>query len=211
MSSKQFQIVGKRAVALKQLMEVAPKKALDSILAHVGGMGWHQRVWSEDVLSNKKIFPKFNFPCKSKKWISRVKTTDASLCWMVERVQNVHEATNPTMRIKMTPQQTEAMAECAAAVLAIASEMSLTAPIEESKIQSAWVRAWADGSSHVHTEIQMGLMEKSDSFDPAVHLPTMKRLLGEHIFEAPMAPAAEIKHSLDVDTFNLEMEKTTVR
>ncbi|CAK0905435.1 unnamed protein product [Prorocentrum cordatum] len=36
MSSKQFQITGKRAVALKQLLEVAPKKALDSILAHVG-------------------------------------------------------------------------------------------------------------------------------------------------------------------------------
>ena len=207
MSSKQFQITGKRAVALKQLLEVAPKKALDSILAHVGSMGWHQCVWSEEVLSNKKIYPKFNFPTKSKKWVSRVRTNDASLCLMVERVQNQHVAQNPTIRMKMTPHVAETMAESAAAVLAVAQEISVTAPIDDQKLQSAWVRAWAEGSDHVHTEIQLALMEKSDSFDPTVHLSTMKRLLDEHIFQAPLAPAEEVKQSLDVDEFNLDMKK----
>ncbi|CAK0907391.1 unnamed protein product, partial [Prorocentrum cordatum] len=207
MSSKQFQITGKRAVALKQLLEVAPKKALDSILAHVGNLGWQQCAWSEEVLSNKKIYPKFNFPCKSKKWIPRVRTTDESLCLMIERVQNLHEAQNQMLRMKMTPHVAEMMAESAAAVLAIAQEISLTAPIDDAKLQSSWVRAWAEGSDHVHTEIQMGLMEKSDSFDPAVHLSTMKRLLDEHIFQAPLAPAEEVKRSLDVDEFNLDMKK----
>ena len=102
MSSKQFQITGKRAVALKQLLEVAPKKALDSILAHVGSMGWQQCAWSEEVLSNKKLYPKFNYPTKSKKWMARVKTTDTSLCLMIERAQNIHAAQNPTIRMKMT-------------------------------------------------------------------------------------------------------------
>ncbi|CAK0808477.1 unnamed protein product [Prorocentrum cordatum] len=207
MSSKQFQITGKRAVALKQLLEVAPKKALDSILAHVGNLGWQQCVWSEEVLSNKKIYPKFNFPCKSKKWIPRVRTTDESLCLMIERVQNLHEAQNQMLRVKMTPHVAEMIAESAAAVLAIAQEISLTAPIDDAKLQSSWVRAWAEGSDHVHTEIQMGPMEKSDSFDPAVHLSTMKRLLDEHIFQAPLAPAEEVKRSLDVDEFNLDMKK----
>lgn len=207
MSSRQFQITGKRAVALKQLLEVAPKNALDSILAHVGSMGWQQCVWSEEVLSSKKIYPKFAFPCNSKKWGPRCRTSEASLCLMIERVQNQHAAQSPMIRQKMTPSTAEMMAESAAAVLAIAQEISLTAPIDDQKLQSAWVRAWAGGSDHVHTEIQLALMEKSESFDPAVHLSTMKRLVDEHIFQAPLAPAEEVQKSLHVDEFNLDMKK----
>ena len=76
----------------------------------------------QKCVSNKKIYPKFGFPTKSKKWMPRVRTTDTSLCLMIERVQTQHAAQNPTIRMKMTPHVAETMAESAAAVLAVAQD-----------------------------------------------------------------------------------------
>ena len=57
MATKQHQFTGKRAVALKLLLDCAPRKALDSILEHVGSLGWGGCVWTEEALANKKVYP----------------------------------------------------------------------------------------------------------------------------------------------------------
>ncbi len=61
-SGKSHQIVGKRAIALKLLFESTPEVCLQKILDHVGNVGWSAAVWSDDNLSTKKFYPRFQFP-----------------------------------------------------------------------------------------------------------------------------------------------------
>ena len=42
-------------------------------------------------MSSKKIYPKYRFPARTKKWLSRVKTREASMRLLVQRVQATHE------------------------------------------------------------------------------------------------------------------------
>ena len=203
MATKQHQFTGKRAVALKLLLDCAPRKALDSILEHVGSLGWGDCVWTEEALANKKVYPKHQFSSKSKKWASRIRTTDESMILMVERVQNSFEAVGVSYRFKISPSALEGTAERAAACLSLAAELQMSVPIPEQKIQEEWVAAWRLGSDHIDTELQALLLEKSDSFDPALHVPTLKRLVDEHVFSTP-TPAPEIaQQALNVDAFNL--------
>ncbi|CAK0897612.1 unnamed protein product [Prorocentrum cordatum] len=203
MTTKQHQLVGKRAVALKLLFEVAPRAGLESILEHVGSMGWGSCVWTEDVLASKKIYPNHQFASKSKKWTARVKTSEESFLLMVERAQNSYEMSNPNLRWKLTPANAEALAERASACLAMAAELQLQVPIPEQKIKDAFIEQWRMGSEHVDFELQAALMDKSDTFDVAMHMPTLKKLVDEHVFSTPVSLATDAQQALDSDQFHL--------
>ena len=58
----------------------------DNILEHVGNVSWDDSCWNEDTLSSKKIYPGFQFQAKSKQWLPRLKTSDASMGLMVSRM-----------------------------------------------------------------------------------------------------------------------------
>eukprot|EP00959_Pyramimonas_sp_CCMP1952_P454731 9470390-Pyramimonas_sp.AAC.1 len=203
MTTKQHQLVGKRAVALKLLFEVAPRAGLESILEHVGSMGWGSCVWTEDVLASKKNYPNHQFASKSKKWTARVKTSEESFLLMVERAQNSYEMSNPNLRWKLTPANAEALAERASACLAMAAELQLQVPIPEQKIKDAFIEQWRMGSEHVDFELQAALMDKSDTFDVAMHMPTLKKLVDEHVFSTPVSLATDAQQALDSDQFHL--------
>ena len=74
-------------------MGVSLQDVLSLILGHVSVMGWDACCWSDDALSSKKIYPKYQFPAKSKKWLPRVKSSEDSMRMLVQRVQATHEKT----------------------------------------------------------------------------------------------------------------------
>ena len=207
MTTRQHQLVGKRAVAIKLLFEVPPRAGLESILDHVGSMGWDSCVWTEDVLACKKIYPNHKFASKSKKWTPRVKTSDESFLLLVGRAQNVHEMSNPNLKFRLTPANAEALAERAAACLAMARELQLQVPIPEKTILDAFVEPWRMGSEHVDFELQAVLMDKADTFDVAMHMPTLKKLVDDHVFSTPVSQTKDAQKALDSDTFQLLMKQ----
>ena len=66
-SAREHQIIGRKASALNNIFDLGPE-IVDSILGHVNLLGWQDAVWSDDNLAGKKIYPRYQFPSKSKKW-----------------------------------------------------------------------------------------------------------------------------------------------
>ena len=175
-STKQHQIVGKRLMALRLLLDTAPAEALKSILEHVSALSWADCVWCEDTLCNKKIYPKHQFPSKSKRWLVRNKTTEESFILMVQRAQNTWESSASVGRTKLTTTELESLAERAAACLSLAAELQLTVPIKDTVIEEQWVGAWRGGSDQVDVELQAVLLDKSNEFDVTLQVPNTEAL-----------------------------------
>ena len=55
------------------------QEILSLIVEHVSAMGWEACCWSDDALSSKKLYPKYQFPAKTQKWLSRVRTSEDSM------------------------------------------------------------------------------------------------------------------------------------
>ena len=206
-SGRSHQIVGKRALSLKLLFEHAPLHVLADIVRHVGTVGWQESCWSDDNLASKKIYPKFQFPSKSKKWLPRIRTSDHSMFLMISRAQHVAERSPPYMRKKLEATCVEAMAERAAAAWEFARELQTHLPIPDAQIEEAWLGPWSRGSEHVDTEIQAVLLEKADSFNIMLHLPTLRKLVDEHSFSSPVKVPVTESDALEVDAFNLLLKQ----
>ena len=95
---------------------------LNSVLDHVGAMGWDSSCWSDDNLSSKKIYPRFQFPAKSKQWLPRIKTSDESMQLMVRRLHTMFETASTYLRKKPETATVESMAERAAVVVSLAKD-----------------------------------------------------------------------------------------
>ena len=161
--------------------------------------------WSDENLSSKKIVPGYQFPSKSKKWLSRVRTSDESMSLMVSRMQTSHESQMSFMRKKPDLAAVESMAERAAAVWNLAQELLHTAPVKLEDVQAAWLTPWANGSEHVDVEVQVLVMDKSEDF--TVHnVPTFKKILDKHL-SSPSAPLASDQQLLEADEFQLLMKQ----
>ena len=177
------------------------------VLAHAGTMSWDCCVWSDDNLSTKKLYPKFQFPSKSKKWLPRVKTCDESTVFAVKRLQNTHEKLPMYMRKKPDIAHIEAVSERAAALHHLGQELQLSVPIKSEDLEREWYNPWSMGSEHVDVEVQVAVMDKSDSFSVVQNIPTFRRLIDAHLCQAPSGPIAADKAALDVDEFNLVMKQ----
>ena len=101
MSSKAFQLTGRKAGALKLLLDLAPKSVLNKLVAHTSRHGWFNSAWSEDTCADKKIYPGHQYPSKSKLWSARLKVTDESMELMVTRVHACHDNSPEYMRRKL--------------------------------------------------------------------------------------------------------------
>jgi hypothetical protein len=85
-------------------------------------MGWDSSCWSDDNLSSKNIYPRFQFPAKSKQLLSRVKTSDESMQLMVRRLHTMLETASTYLRKKPETATVENLAERAAVVVALAKD-----------------------------------------------------------------------------------------
>ena len=118
-SAREHQIIGRKASALKNIFDLGPE-IVDSILGHVNLLGWQDAVWSDDNIAGKKIYPRYQFPSKSKNWSPRVRTLEESMLIMKQRVNTVHERLPHYMRKKMELSKLEEMAEQAEAEINLA-------------------------------------------------------------------------------------------
>ena len=68
--------------------------------------------------------------------------------------------------------------------------MQLTVPLADEVLEKAWWGLWAAGSEHIDREVQVHLMDKSETFLPAQHIPTLKKLVDAQLFNVgPMLSA----------------------
>ena len=179
---------------------------LASILVHVGHLTWEGSCWSDDNLASKKIYPGYQFPSKGKKWVSRLKTNAESMALFVDRIQGIHEKNPSYLRKKLDAATMEALSERAATLWHLANEIQLTTPLTERIVREHWLLAWTNGSDHVDMELQSMLLDKSEALDIST-IPTFKRLMDLHLFEAPVQQSTVQAEAIAVDEFNLVMKQ----
>ena len=134
------------------------------ILQHVSCWGWDNSIYTEESLACKKAYPGFQFASKSKKWLPRVKTVPESMTLLVRRLHSSHAALPEYPRKKVETSSMEALSERAAAVWHLGQELLMNVPINPQALASKWTEAWATGSQHVDVEVQVAVMDKSDTF-----------------------------------------------
>ncbi len=175
---------------------------LQIILGHVAAMGWENCCWSDDNLSSKKLFPKFQFPSKTKKWLARMKTSDSSMELAVLYCQNKFLDKSVDFRRKPDVDSVENVSLKAAVAVNIQEELLKLVPLDSARLSQEWLHAWAKGDAKVDVELESMILDKSESLDVR-QIPTLKRLLDEHVFTRPIAQTQRKQESLTMDEFNL--------
>ena len=123
---------------------------------------------------------------------------------LVQRVQATHEKTARVCQKKLGTNALEALAERAAAVESMGKEVQQTVPLSNEVLEKEWWGPWAAGSEHIDMEVQVHMMDKSETLEPAPHIPTLKRLVDTHLFKAgPIVQSSTQKDALEVDEFAL--------
>ena len=128
-------VVGKRASAMKFIMDLAPEDVIQEIFRHNERMPSGQGVWTDDNLSSKKLWPGSSFPCKSRKWAPRLRVTKESLMLWVKHVQNEFEAKPSSQRKKPDMTLNIHTSELASAAWGLAQEVMTLMPIKETVLQ----------------------------------------------------------------------------
>lgn len=175
---------------------------LSVILDHVSELGWENSTWTDDNLSSKKLYPKFQFPARSKKWYARMKTSETSMALAVEFLQTRFLAKQKHFRQKPDVNQVEETSLKAAVAVNLLEEFLNMVPVDPVKAQKEWLEAWSSGDSKIDIELDGLILEKSDSLDLR-QIPTFKRLSDEHCFTKPMAKTQHQEASLQWDEYNL--------
>jgi hypothetical protein len=112
------------------------------------------------------------------------------------------------LRKKVEVSAVDGLSERATCVLAWAKEVQQVQPIPDSVLQREWILPWANGSDHIDVEVRGALMDKADSFCPTTQVPTLKRLVEEHICTtAPITTPLTKAAALEVDEFNLLLKR----
>ncbi len=203
-SARTHQLIGSRAVTLKLLLESAPTSVIEHLVNHVAKFTWDRCAFSDDALSSKRIYPHFQFRCTvSKAWQNRMKTSEASMQLMLDRVCYEHEHALPHMRRKVAKTTLEDLACQAAVVLAIERELQANSNVPPSQLE-AWAIQWAHGDVMVGVEVSAALLAKDDTFNP-MEMPSVKAILAAHALGAPVTNPAlqEAQNNLKEDEYQL--------
>ena len=127
---------------------------------------------------------------------------------LVRRVQATHEKAARFFQKKLDTHALEALAERAAAVESMGKEVQHPVPLSNEVLEKEWWGPWAAGSEHIDMEVQVHLMDKSETFLPAQHIPTLKRLVDTHLFKSgPIVQSSTQKDALEVDEFALLLKQ----
>ena len=123
------------------------QEILSLIVEHVSAMGWEACCWSDDALSSKKIYPKYQFPARTKKWLSRVRTSEDSMRLLVQRAQATHVQAARLYMKKFDTKDLEALAERAAALENLGKEVQQTIPLSNEVLEKEWWGPWLQARS----------------------------------------------------------------
>ena len=210
MSGTADRIVGRKSMAIKLLYETASCDARELLLKGIGKHGWDSCPWSEDTLASKKLYPKFQFPAKTKKWVNWLKTDDQSMQLVINHVQMAHDKKPEYMRKKLEVAELDHLCERAAFVIGLLKWVPTMVPIKPEKLTSDFVSVWAKGADqHLDVELKVALIDKHEDYDPLVKIAVFKTLIDEQMITSRAAvgePSLSKKMALDVDEFQLLMK-----
>ena len=172
---------------------LAVQDVLDEILNHVGTLGWENCAWTEENLASKRLFPGHVFPAKNRKWQQRLRVSDRSLRIMVLRIhwEQEHQSCEKRGQKKPDDRACELLAEKAACLVSLADEFCSEHPITMETVQKKILDEWSSGCKRIDMELAAQLLEKSESFAIATHMPCFKALLEESLFRAPVSSSQE--------------------
>ena len=127
---------------------------------------------------------------------------------LVQRGQATHEKASRLVPKKLDTNTLEGLAERAAAVEIMGKEVQQTVPLSNEVLEKEWWGPWAAGSEHIDMEVQVHLIDKSETFLPAQHIPTLKKLVDAHLIKSgPSVQSSTEKDALEVDEFALLMKQ----
>jgi hypothetical protein len=89
----------------------------------------------------------------------------------------------------------------------VSQEVQLEVPLNDAMIDLHWIQKWASGCDQIDTELQTILMDKTDSFEPAKHVPTLKRLVDNLVFQAPVPVDEAAQDRMTADEFVFLMKQ----
>ena len=130
-------------------------------------------MWTDDNLASKKFYPKFSFPAKSKKWVSRLRTSEKSMILCIRYLQSKYKARAVEMRVKPDASAVEEASKKAALAINICEELCNLVPMKSEQIE-AWWQAWASGDANIDIELDGLLLERREDLDPRMHVPSLK-------------------------------------
>lgn len=138
----------------------------------------------------------------------RLKTSAASMRLAVTFTENKWLAKQVDFRTNKPPQYVvEGTSQKAALAVNLAEELLKMVPLDPQKIQDEWLLAWAKGDSKIDIELDGLLMDRMEALDPRIHVPTLKRLCDEQVFNRPLGKSKLEESSIVVDKFNLLLKQ----
>lgn len=103
MTSRNGQLQGGKAMAVKNVMDAMPRPAINLIESHISRLGWDNCSLTDEVLASKRIVPGYTFRVLADKaWSNRTKVSEASCLSMLRWMFHKFESSPPGFRTKPT-------------------------------------------------------------------------------------------------------------
>lgn len=181
------QIVGRKAMALKSLMEQMPEECLVLLTTTVSELGWEESPWTDDALASKRIVPGYTFRVADSKVLSARQTVSKQFAvLMVDRVGRGSARKN--IRGNMTEKQVAERAQYAAVIHNVLAEVKKIAPISQKDLDEL-LRSWLGGDVGVDMELRSAVVAHDENFHPK-DLPSLRDLLEKYVGPRPWGQRA---------------------
>ena len=160
--SSNMALTGRKALAVRNLMEKMSRPTLELLTNLVSEYGWEDMPFTEDTLSSKRIWPGHTFRVDgSKVWTARQCVSAKSLHLMVERAVWEHKQHGPGPR---TEKEMAERAMQAAVVVALAQEARATTPVTEEEVEEHLLSRWRTGDFQVDVELRSVMALHEEKF-----------------------------------------------
>ena len=164
---KNGQLLGPKAVAVRNLLDVFPVRAWNVVEAHVQELGWQQCCFSDDCLSSRKVLPGYTWRYSaSGLWKEWNKMTDEASLLMVQAAVTRFANVDKVMRKKLSQTDLETLAEQATFACGIADAAKQSVPLSDEDLESGWFELFIKGDWAVCCEIESCLQNKDDKLCP---------------------------------------------
>lgn len=210
---KSSQLVGGKALSVKNLLEKASDTILEMIILCNSRWGWEDSPFTDDCFSSKKIWAGShwrNSTCKA--WTARMVVSRASNALMFKHILQNHEKLPEAMRKQMTKENFEELALKAAVVSNLGEEL-VSANLPQELVQEEWLDMWVSGDIRIDMEISSILAEKDPHFTIR-NLSTAREMLEKHSVGCRPGTAALQEHQvlnaareLESKTFELTLKQ----
>ena len=160
---KSSHLVGSKAVALGNLMNLFPEDLIELLQSHVSKYGWDGCVLSDDALSSKRILPTYQHKAPHKSWNTLMAMSSEATTLLFKRLINEFEKPNSCKK-KVDRSRVDAVAEAAALLVNLAKQLQEMFPISAADIETHVYQPWLDGAHGWDLELHEVQSERRDKW-----------------------------------------------